>query len=44
VRLSVGLEDAKDLINDLKAGLRAVEKLHKLQAASQPDRQAEKVS
>jgi O-acetylhomoserine (thiol)-lyase len=44
VRLSVGLEDAKDLINDLKAGLRAVEKLHKRQAASQPDRQAEKVS
>ena len=44
VRLSVGLEDAKDLINDLKAGLRAVEKLHKRQAASQPDRQTEKVS
>ena len=40
VRLSVGLEDAKDLINDLKGGLRAVEKLHK-QAASQ---QAENVS
>ena len=40
VRLSVGLEDAKDLINDLKAGLRVVEKMHK-QAAAQ---QAEKVS
>jgi hypothetical protein len=34
------LEDAKDLINDLKGALRAVEKLHK-QAAAQ---QGEKVS
>ena len=40
MRLSVGLEDAKDLITDLKAGLRVVEKMHE-QAAAQ---QAEKVS
>ena len=36
VRLSVGLEDAKDLINDLKAGLRVVEKMHK-RAAQQAE-------
>jgi O-acetylhomoserine (thiol)-lyase len=35
VRLSVGLEDSKDLINDLKGGLRAVEKMHKRQAAKE---------
>jgi O-acetylhomoserine (thiol)-lyase len=35
VRLSVGLEDCKDLINDLKGGLRAVEKMHKRQAAKE---------
>jgi O-acetylhomoserine (thiol)-lyase len=27
IRLSVGLEDPKDLITDLKAGLRAAEKV-----------------
>jgi hypothetical protein len=31
------LEDAKDLINDLKGGLRAVEKLHKQAAAQQAE-------
>jgi O-acetylhomoserine (thiol)-lyase len=33
VRLSIGLEDSKDLINDLKGGLRAVEKLNKQRAS-----------
>ena len=37
VRLSIGLEDAKDLINDLKSGLRAVEKLHKQTAATRTE-------
>ena len=35
VRLSVGLEDSKDLIGDLKGGLRAVEKMHKRQIAKE---------
>ena len=43
VRLSIGLEDSKDLINDLKGGLRAVEKLNK-QRASQVAKPLEAVS
>ena len=43
VRLSIGLEDSKDLINDLKGGLRAVEKLNK-QRASQVAKSLEAVS